>query len=185
MKLGICENEKCRNFRKLHKSNHTGRFVCVRCHEKDPFYHKQCSGCKKLRKPVLRTIKRLYPIRCPACGRRNPKDAHSSREDKSCHWCGFKKPVEQEFKERFCSECAKNHEYRKEKCSSCTNKRQVHKRLAEGPICRSCYNDQHKGMCQCGKIERIVAEKNGKPLGHNCWQREWRKQKKLLSQKPP
>ncbi len=178
MKWGSCENEKCGKFRKLYKSKHTDKYVCVPCHDKDPFYHKRCSQCSLKRKVALRTVKILYCHKCPICGRKSPID------EKSCHFCTGEKPIEKKLISYFCAICSSHSDYKKQHCSQCGEKRHIHSRseLDDSPICDNCYNKNLQDICsRCGYPERIVARVDGKPLGVNCWQRERRKQKKILA----
>lgn len=176
MKWGNCENEFCEKFRKLYKSKHTDKFVCVPCHDKDPFYHKECSACGKKKKAAMRIVEKIYRKKCPSCDKISPV------EDRFCPFCFGQRPVGKTLIYYFCGKCSNNHNYRKGKCSLCGKNKHVHKRTeSDEAICDNCYNKNHLGICaECGLLERIVAKtENNNPLGVNCWQRERRKQKKL------
>ena len=176
MILGLCENKDCRKLKNLHKSKHTGKYVCVACHNKDSYYHKNCSNCGKKRKIAMRIVKKTYSHKCPSCGKKCPMN------DKICEFCLESKPIESKEILYFCLKCSTRHEYRKQDCSLCSKKRHVHSRnkFDDTPICGSCYNKNLKKICsECGCPERIVAKnKDGRPIGVNCWQKARRSQKR-------
>jgi len=175
---GFCENNGCGKFIILHKSKKDGKLVCVTCHNKDPFYHKICSGCKLLKKIVMRTFQKIYDKVCPKCGKKSPV------QDKTCQWCLSEKSSAEAVIKYFCRSCYNKHDYRKEVCSVCGRKRSAHGRdELDRPICGSCYNsleENHKICSKCGNSRRIAARtRSGKIVCVTCWQRNNRAIKKV------
>ena len=164
---GICENEKCAKFRRLHKSKHSGKYVCVLCQRNDPYYHKHCSGCKKLKKIVMRIVRNHYDNVCHSCG----KKSHDN--DRICRFCFSDKPVVDCVKEFFCQGCYINHPYRKGLCVICKKEKPVFTRNEnDEPICLNCNrNDvsKHQNCSQCGALKQVYTrDEADKPICRNC-----------------